>query len=388
MWFEKSVENPFGYPNNGTRTSFFMDTTRSFPWGMNEGADHDIFIGRLDGFFGNYNLSLMPKAELITNRELLYVSQYSLGSDDGGYGLNIAKCSLSQQHIEALVQCQSSQCAAAKVRKSREDTRPSALTGLEHGTIMYWFAKQFPKAVTFDVGSSPTERFLANTSTFPFVQQVGNLASDAAFLNLSLVPADVFSRRLSLVMNTFYQLSVQPTGYFGSLPKNLSVYGPDTHPVSDLDAYLPANLSSTEHTFTDWYDAFEQGIQDIKSPFIGATTTANIVATEEIFICNFAWLALLLVSSGITLVIGSVALLLKRKTLGPELFGFVSSMTYENSWVKIPRGGTGLDAMERARLLNDVEVRIGDVRGDEQVGHIAFAAGVPLRKLERGRLYY
>jgi hypothetical protein len=62
-------------------------------------------------------------------------------------------------------------------------------------------------------------------------------------------------------------------------------------------------------------------------------------------------------------------------------------MTYENPWLRIPSGGTMLDGMERARLLKDVEVCIGDVRGNEEVGHIAVAAGVPLRKLERGRLY-
>lgn len=69
------------------------------------------------------------------------------------------------------------------------------------------------------------------------------------------------------------------------------------------------------------------------------------------------------------------------------MFGFVTSMTYENPYMKIPNGGSTLDAMERARLLKDVEVYVGDVQGDEDVGHIAFAAGSPLRTLERGRLY-
>jgi hypothetical protein len=85
--------------------------------------------------------------------------------------------------------------------------------------------------------------------------------------------------------------------------------------------------------------------------------------------------------------VGGVALLLKHRTLGPEMFGFVTSMTYENPWMKISQGGTTLDAMERARLLQDIEVHVGDVCGDEDIGHIAFAAGVPLRNLEKGRLY-
>lgn len=386
VWYEKDEDPPFGDMTSG-RTSFFMDTTRSFPWGVKEGDDRDLYMGRLDGFFGNFNSSLMSEAELTTKRELLFVSEYSTNSK-GHLGLNIARCSLSQSHIEAAIQCKGSTCSTGKVRKSLKDHRPAALTGFEHGTIMFWFAKQFPRAVKFSSGSSPTEFFLANTSAFPFVQQVGHLSMDVALTNLSLVPPEVFSKRLSLAMNTFYQLSIQPTGYFGSLPKNLSLYGPDTDPATDMNAYLPKNLSAADHTFTDWYGQFEIGLQDIRSPFIGATTTATITATEEVFVCEFAWLVLLLVASSVTLLTGSVALVLKYKTLGPEMFGFVTSMTYENPWIKVPDGGTTLDAMERARLLKDVDVYIADVRGDKEVGHIALAAGVPIRKLERGRLYY
>jgi hypothetical protein len=62
-------------------------------------------------------------------------------------------------------------------------------------------------------------------------------------------------------------------------------------------------------------------------------------------------------------------------------------MTYENSHTRLPEGGSTLDAMGKARILNDIEVFVGDVQGDQDVGHIAFSGGVPLRKLERGRLY-
>jgi hypothetical protein len=78
---------------------------------------------------------------------------------------------------------------------------------------------------------------------------------------------------------------------------------------------------------------------------------------------------------------------LKRQTLGPDLFGYVASMTYENPYIRVPPGGTTMDAPERARKLRGLRVCVGDVQGEEKVGHIAFAAGVPLRKLERGRLY-
>ncbi|KAH4111389.1 hypothetical protein HBI64_005360 [Parastagonospora nodorum] len=398
VWFEKDEDSPFGNPIGGfvgpsnVRTSFFLDTTRTYLRSIKESDDEfDLNKGRLDGFFGNYNRTLMPQSELTNTRELVYASKHVISSDDNKYGLNIAKCALSQKHVEAIIKCQDSTCATSKIRESREDDRSSALTALEHGTILAGFVRQFPRAVGFSAGSSPTEHFIANTSSFPFVQRVGHLSSDISFADVSAVPKDVFSRRLSLAMNTFYQTSVQPTGYFGNLPQNLSLYGPDTSPVSDINVYLPANLSATNHTFYDWYAEFEiqtQIKQTFMSPFIGATTTANVTTTEGIFVCNFAWFSLLMVASIVTLATGATALVLKRLTLGPELFGFVTSMTYENPWVKIPQGGTMLDAMERARLLKDVQVYVGDVRGEEDVGHVALAAGVPLRKLERGRLYH
>jgi hypothetical protein len=71
----------------------------------------------------------------------------------------------------------------------------------------------------------------------------------------------------------------------------------------------------------------------------------------------------------------------------PQLFGFVTSMTYEIPHMRVLEGGSTLDDMKRARLFRDLKVFVGDVRGDGNVGHIAFAAGAPLRKIERGRLY-
>ena len=256
-------------------------------------------------------------------------------------------------------------------------------------------AREFPKAIYTTYGSSPTERFLTNSSSFPFVPQGGQPTQDVAYVNVSLTPPEAFSKRLSLVLNTYYQLSMAPTGYFGGLSKNQSEYGPDTQPVTDINSYLPSNLSATENSFSTWWSAFRNLVEDTTSPFIspfiGATTTAKVTTVEEIFVCNFAWLVLLLASSGIIFVTGGVALILKRKTLAPEIFGFVTSMTYDNPYVKIGNGalggGTTMDAMERAKLLKDVKVYIGDVQGDADVGHIAMAAGVPLRKLERGRLY-
>jgi hypothetical protein len=389
IWYNKSL--PFLQPFDSLsgRASFLLDTPRdlariSF---NTKQKDADTYLGRLDGFIGHQNQSRLSEMESKTPRELVFASVYGISHDGNEQGLNIARCSLFQQHVEASVHCVNTQCSTTRLRKSLSDMRPNALTAFEYFDVLDSFAREFPTAIKFNEGSSPTELFIANTSAFPFVQKVGRLFADEAYVDLSKVTTQTFSSRLSLVLNTYYQLSSQSSGYFGSLTNNLSVYGPDTLPVTDVNKYLPANLSATDHSFFQWFTKFQQTVVDLESPFIGATTSSRVTTSEEIFVCNFAWFALLLSSSLIILITGGVALVLKHKTLGPEMFGFVSSMTYENPWVKIPQSGTTLDAMERTRILKDVDVQVGDVCGHDGVGHIAFAAGVPVRKLERGRLY-
>jgi hypothetical protein len=94
IWYNKSAEsNPF------EKTSFFMDTTS--PWLTNQSfVGPRTSMARLDGFFGNINQTSLDDKEFQMNRELLYVSLYKTIIDDAWeYGLNIASCSLRQNHV-------------------------------------------------------------------------------------------------------------------------------------------------------------------------------------------------------------------------------------------------------------------------------------------------
>ena len=187
------------------------------------------------------------------------------------------------------------------------------------------FAQEFTTIAPQSDGSNPSDRFLADTSTPPLLQQVGYASDNLRLVDLSKIPPELFSRRLSILWNTYYQVSTQPTGYLGNLPVNLSMYGPDTIPSTDLNTWLPSNLSATNHSITEWWQPFLFTIQSAISPFIGATTMANVTINEEIFVCNFAWLALLWGASGTMFFTGIISLALKHRTLGPELLGYVTS---------------------------------------------------------------
>ncbi|CAO2657462.1 Nn.00g035880.m01.CDS01 [Neocucurbitaria sp. VM-36] len=383
IWQDMSALNsPWGDPKvvGGKTSTFFLETDIPL---TNGGDDGD---GRFNSFTGFVNASRAGQS--FPKRKLTFASSYGF-EPRGQTTLNIANCSLGQIHTETMVNCTSDQCAAVRIRPSKLDVRDQQVTPFDHVLISGMALVAFPKAFGWSRGSTTTEQFLFNTTSFQLVSPTTNLGDNPGWVDLSSLTPEVFAKRLALLLNTYYQLTIAPNAYLGNLPQNnFSAFGLDAIPAKDVDVYLPQNMTAQNTSFQNWYSDFQEKTYNAGIFFIGATTNATVSKTHEIFVCNFAWLSLLIAAASTVFLTGAASLMLKRKTLAPEMFGFVASMTYENRFVDIPEGGSTCDAMERARLLKDVEVHIGDVRGSEEVGHIAFATGVPLRKLERGRLYY
>ncbi|KAF1934249.1 uncharacterized protein M421DRAFT_50382 [Didymella exigua CBS 183.55] len=379
IWQNMSeTDSPWSQKNavGGKTATFFLQT--DLP--LSQGDD-----GRFDAYAGYVNTS--ANAQPYPKRKITYAS--TVGFEPlGNTTLNFANCSLGQIHIETTVECTMDKCSAVQQRRSLIDTRDENVTPFDHILIAQLALKAFPKTFGWSRGSNPTEQFLFNATAFQFVSPTSNLGDNSGWVDLAQLSTNVFAKRLSLLLNTYYQLTIAPNAYLGNLPQNnYSAFGLDTAPVDDVNVYLSSNVTTKNTTFVDWYFPFQDKTYASGIYFIGATTNSTVSKTHAIFVCNFAWLGLLIAAAATIFATGVASLVLKWKTLGPEMFGFVTSMTYENRFVNIPNGGTMLNGMERARLLKDVEFCVGDVRGDDDVGHIAFAAGVPLRKLEHGRLY-
>jgi hypothetical protein len=58
------------------------------------------------------------------------------------------------------------------------------------------------------------------------------------------------------------------------------------------------------------------------------------------------------------------------RTVAPDIVGHISSLTRDNPYVKIPGGGSSLSGFKRARYLKDVEIKIADLKPDDEVGRI------------------
>jgi hypothetical protein len=152
IWYNKSMPHlqPFD-PLKG-RASFMLDTSRDLarytrPVYEKKQVDADVYRGRLDAFIGHYNYSRFNDTESKTPRDLLFASVYGISRDGSEQGLNIARCSLFQQHVETLILCAGSQCSATQLRKSTTDKRPNALTAFELETVLENFVREFPTAI-------------------------------------------------------------------------------------------------------------------------------------------------------------------------------------------------------------------------------------------------
>lgn len=81
-----------------------------------------------------------------------------------------------------------------------------------------------------------------------------------------------------------------------------------------------------------------------------------------------------------------------RKTIVPDYLGFVSSLAKESPFIRMPDVGINMDGMDKAKLVKDMKVRLGDISEFEggnntQVGRLAFARMEETTKVKRGKLY-
>ncbi|KAL2811245.1 hypothetical protein BJX63DRAFT_433537 [Aspergillus granulosus] len=294
-------------------------------------------------------------------------------------------CQVTQRHVEAYVDCIDQSCAATKIRESTTDNRNKNFT-----VIDYWAWKVFEIISvssrggfgTNDViwGSSSSELFLNDSRTAPIQTGIGGIPTG---VNMSTVNLDLFTTRLSILLNTGVQALMAPTGFAGDLPSdNLTFYGASHIPINGL-------LTAANATMWERYDAnsylWPTGIGQLVNsgaPFIGASSNATLTRYTEVYKPEYAWVVILIVSTAMLLVIGVAGILVRLKTLAPNMFDPVIGLTYSNPYISLTgRDDNPLDADDRAHLLGDKRVQLGQVDDYKGVKAVFGEAGyvTPLR---------
>ena len=246
-----------------------------------------------------------------------------------------ANCTVTRTSVESNITCDQGSCAVTGIRRSQFDRRPPGYTPLFYGTSAVNLEEYWPMSGgngAHEGSSTLTEYFLAD----PTLESLAtNFTGEVSLAGLS---ADLFSKRFSLVFNTYWQCNILPWYRTGNLPSNVSV----------LNKALAENDDGTFNT-----------------------TTATVTNFTEVYVCNKVWAAILLIASTLLLVCGMCGAIVKYRARGPRILGYVSTMTRDNPYIDLPPGGCTLDGLDRARLLKGMEVKLQDVAAEDEIGHIA-----------------
>ncbi|EMR61858.1 hypothetical protein UCREL1_11209 [Eutypa lata UCREL1] len=158
-------------------------------------------------------------------------------------------------------------------------------------------------------------------------------------VNFTEFTQDEFATRLALLLNTISHIFLTLGQLEAGLPSDLSLYGPD-HTLVGGSNYL-------------------KGLTII----------------------------ILLLASGVLVGLGLFGIWRSRNLRAPDIFDPVMAFTYGNKYIDVPEYGSTLDAKRRARLLPNVEVRLGDVDGHWGVGKVALGMAQDVHLLKKDRLY-
>ncbi|KAL4900646.1 hypothetical protein BDW74DRAFT_182481 [Aspergillus multicolor] len=289
-------------PLEQPHSSFFMDTNFNFTAPSRNTSAMTLFYGSRDKTNGES-----------FNATALYT------------------CTVSTIFIESTISCPNAVCAVTRMRRSEKDKRPSRLTPWTDfwqlndydWVSLFFLLSQFPYAAgALDrFQASPTDSYIYNASVLYDLYYTRDW---------STVPEQLVSDRLTTLFNTYYQATLAPF------------------------TISRASIADSVNDSTE---------SDYRVPPFN-TTTASTSRMITIYKIDPMWLSFFILTTAVLFLCAVTGLYIKGKTLAPDILGHVSSLTRDNPYIPLPRGGSSLSGLDRARLLHDLPVRLVGVGGD------------------------
>lgn len=307
--------------------------------------------GTLSGLYTSLNMSShtmdtngSDEVDGVTNLELWYrwnyTDYYSRISYQGSWR---SLCGIETSHVEVKVHCGMNGCSARSMRFSKDYNLLKRETPFKNAD----FASAFLSNLLLSTGAPDDPN-----GSDSLVE--ANIAAVFAYDQTTASWQDIGStmRKISLflerLINTYYALS-QPENIHLSLQENQ------------------------------------------EDPTVALTTLHGAIYDPQYRI-SVPWIIADFISCAILLVAALASFWLRRRTLAPDIFGYVSSSTRDNPYLDLPEGGSTLSGLDRARLLKNVKIKIADVSANhEEAGRIGVSHSreVPLSQsyLNGERLY-
>ncbi|ETN39780.1 uncharacterized protein HMPREF1541_06006 [Cyphellophora europaea CBS 101466] len=229
----------------------------------------------------------------------------------------VSICKIDQAYVESNVSCVAQNtvstpgCAVRAQRLSSRKHAPSAVTTFSFPSTFEYLASEWILAtdkLSSSGYSSLAEYYLQNTSA-----QFILAGNGREYANYSNVTAEQFSVRLGQLLNTWI---------------------------------LAGQVSAD----TMAYNLDHQNI------------TASYSEGEPVYVCSWGWLVAYCVSILVMLAAALLTIWCAFHTNIPDVLSYCSSLTRDSRYFEyMPGGGSTMDGLQRARLMRDVEIKLGDV---------------------------
>jgi hypothetical protein len=280
-----------------------------------------------------------------TGNDFVFGFRYSTKTSfrHSSIGVMKANCTASFRLVESEVDCEAGDCSVQRMRHGKRDMshifRRMNGEGEDFRSNWYWYFQCLCRVLggatrgdKHTTSSELPELWMMNPEIAP-----GSSKRYYNYANVSTLPPEVFSRRLQVVMNTFWDATVNATYRTGNLTSE------------GLGSEL---MNSSAWNTTNALGSRYQGDQ---------------------YICNTTFAALTIVISWLLFTAAGVSVFLGIITRAPDILGYVSSLARDDPYFMrhVP---SHLDGLETTRELRDVRVIIGDVQKEAAIGHVAFAS--------------
>ena len=272
-------------------------------------------------------------------------------------------CTPTQTYIESSITCEKTDdtqtCKVTAQRLSRLPHNPESITYLSFGEVVLGVSALLPNLSPL-ADNNPVQRFLYDPSSADGIitGAASNLGDGQSPLALREVSLAQFGYRLGQIINTFIYASMW----------NSTAYTIGASFEGIMNQRMGGNAASFKSATP--LEVYEM-IQNQTAAF---TVPAILEEQVRIYKVSYPWAAVFMFATSAMLFSACGGVYFSRNTVVPDYLGYVSSLAKESPYVRMPNGGANLDGMDRARLMKDLRVRLGNVdEGRGQVGRLAFA---------------
>jgi len=272
-------------------------------------------------------------------------------------------CTPFQVYIESSITCEKTPdtkiCKVTAQRLSRLPHNPESVTYLSFREVVLGVSALLPNLSPL-ADNNPAQRYLYDPTSADGVISgaASNLGDGQSPLALKEVSLAQFSDRLGQFLNTFIYASMWNTTAYTI---GASFEGMTNTPLGgNAASFKPASPREIYEMIQNQTAAF--------------TVPASLQKQIRIYKVSYPWAAVFTFATCAMLFSACGGVYFSRNTVVPDYLGYVSSLAKESPYVRMPNGGANLDGMDRARLMKDLRVRLGNVdEGRGQVGRLAFA---------------